>query len=194
MKLCKDFDGDALAKLVYNEANEVDRIKHEETMAKLRRDFNFNEFYALASKVLDHGDVDSMESLSKLKKKWMESLGEEHSNIVSSSRVLSPVTEHIVTPFHSLPPPPMRLPRRCIPLRLEAPLPLKNYENSAMVEQKNMASALQEEMEAPNKEMGSPIKEGDLGNQRKNPLPNLNKDGARIVEQRVVADRVCKWK
>ncbi|KAL0445488.1 UNVERIFIED_CONTAM: hypothetical protein Slati_1676700 [Sesamum latifolium] len=148
-ELCKDFDGDASAKLVYNEANEVDRIKHEETMAKLRRDFNFNEFYALASKVLDHGDVDAMESLSKLKKKWMESLGEEHSNIISSSRVLRP-------PWWS---------------------------------KKNVASALQEEMEAPNKEMGSPIKEGDLGNQRKNPLPNLNMDGARIVEQKVVADR-----
>ncbi|KAL0445481.1 UNVERIFIED_CONTAM: hypothetical protein Slati_1676000 [Sesamum latifolium] len=107
-----------------------------------------------------------MESLSKLKKKWMESLEKKHSNIVSSSRVLRPVTEHIVTPFHSLPPPPMS-------------------HGGA----KNVASALQEEMEAPNKEMGSPIKEGDLGNQRKNPLPNLNMDGARIVEQKVVADR-----
>ncbi|KAL0444829.1 UNVERIFIED_CONTAM: hypothetical protein Slati_2205600 [Sesamum latifolium] len=44
-------------------------------MAKVRTEFNFLEFLALAHKVIDEGDDDSMNALSALKEKWEAKLG-----------------------------------------------------------------------------------------------------------------------
>ncbi|KAL0420583.1 UNVERIFIED_CONTAM: hypothetical protein Slati_3081200 [Sesamum latifolium] len=43
--------------------------------AKVRTKFNFSEFLALAHKVIDEGDDDSMNALSALKEKWEAKLG-----------------------------------------------------------------------------------------------------------------------
>ncbi|KAL0318217.1 UNVERIFIED_CONTAM: hypothetical protein Scaly_2853900 [Sesamum calycinum] len=46
---------------------------------QIRKDFNFTEFFQLASRVIDDGDVDSMAALLELKRRWSEKFGEDDS-------------------------------------------------------------------------------------------------------------------
>ncbi|KAL0310435.1 UNVERIFIED_CONTAM: putative ribonuclease H protein [Sesamum calycinum] len=49
--------------------------KGNSTMEKLKAEFNINEFFELALRVIDDGDLESMEVLKKLKNKWIKKLG-----------------------------------------------------------------------------------------------------------------------
>ncbi|KAK4384432.1 Retrovirus-related Pol polyprotein from type-2 retrotransposable element R2DM [Sesamum angolense] len=46
---------------------------------KIKKDFNFTEFFNLASRVIDDGDADSMAALLNLKRRWSEKFGEDDS-------------------------------------------------------------------------------------------------------------------
>ncbi|KAL0394852.1 UNVERIFIED_CONTAM: hypothetical protein Slati_4451400 [Sesamum latifolium] len=57
--------------------------------ARIQNEFNIEEFLALASRVVDSGDVASLAALTDLKTRWVQKFGVP----------LKPVTAHELTPF-----------------------------------------------------------------------------------------------
>ncbi|KAL0455539.1 UNVERIFIED_CONTAM: hypothetical protein Slati_0893100 [Sesamum latifolium] len=71
-------------------------------------DFNLSEFLALANRVVDEGDADSLAALETLKRQWVEKFGDGGS--ATPEMGLKPVATRQPTPF----PPSLRVPRRAI--------------------------------------------------------------------------------
>ncbi|KAK4383941.1 hypothetical protein Sango_3106200 [Sesamum angolense] len=67
------------------------------TMEKLKAEFNIKEFFELASRVIEDGDLESMEALKALKRKWTEKLGGEVEPAVNGG--IRPVPLRQLTPF-----------------------------------------------------------------------------------------------
>ncbi|KAK4434900.1 hypothetical protein Salat_0652900 [Sesamum alatum] len=66
-----------------------------EALSRLLSEFNLSEFLALANRVIDEGDLSSMEIIADLKRRWIERFGDSHSHPsmdvrLSSSRTLAP--------------------------------------------------------------------------------------------------------
>ncbi|KAL0439868.1 UNVERIFIED_CONTAM: LINE-1 retrotransposable element O protein [Sesamum latifolium] len=72
------------------------------------KDFNLGEFLALANRVVDVGDAESLAALESLKRRWVEKYGDGEWSTPEMG--LKPVAARQPTPF----PPPMRAPRRAI--------------------------------------------------------------------------------
>ncbi|KAK4413133.1 hypothetical protein Salat_2725800 [Sesamum alatum] len=67
----------------------------EEALNRLLSEFNLSEFLALANRVIDDGDLSSMEVIMDLKRRWHAKFGDSHSRSsmdvhLSSSRTLAP--------------------------------------------------------------------------------------------------------
>ncbi|KAK4384139.1 hypothetical protein Sango_3088100, partial [Sesamum angolense] len=82
----------------------------ESTLEKIKTKFNINEFFELASRVIDNGDTESMKMLETLKIKWLEKLGGEFSS--AGHGVLRPVRSRPATPY---PAPKVLRPALCVP-------------------------------------------------------------------------------
>ncbi|KAK4383847.1 hypothetical protein Sango_3113300 [Sesamum angolense] len=67
------------------------------TMERLKTEFNIKEFFELASRVIEDGDLESMEVLNKLKNKWINKLGGEVS--LAGNGGFRPVRTRQPTPF-----------------------------------------------------------------------------------------------
>ncbi|KAL0405880.1 UNVERIFIED_CONTAM: hypothetical protein Slati_3901900 [Sesamum latifolium] len=101
----------------------ADRGLDEELRARIASEFNFLEFFMLATRVIDEGDRTSMAALEELKEKWIQKVGTLKTQLIPMNRVgLRPVLARRPTPFHSVPPlrPPWRALRIPMGDQLEA--------------------------------------------------------------------------
>ncbi|KAK4413136.1 hypothetical protein Salat_2726100 [Sesamum alatum] len=69
-----------------------------ETLSQLLSEFNLSEFLALANRVIDEGDLSSMEIIA-LKRRWIERFGDSHSR---PSMDVRPSSSHTLAPFWSI--------------------------------------------------------------------------------------------
>ncbi|KAK4413126.1 hypothetical protein Salat_2725100 [Sesamum alatum] len=89
-------DEPPLAELAGGEGSAaVGSSSSSEVLSRLLSEFNLSEFLALANRVIDEGDLSSMEIIADLKRRWIERFGDSHSRpsmdvLPSSSRTLAP--------------------------------------------------------------------------------------------------------
>ncbi|KAK4413130.1 hypothetical protein Salat_2725500 [Sesamum alatum] len=83
-------------------------------MVGFKQEFNISEFFTLASRVFDKGDVQAMAAMKNLQDAWRLQFGEEVSPPLQTSMAdpsravaLKPTSAHVLTPFH-LPQPEIR--------------------------------------------------------------------------------------
>ncbi|KAK4441865.1 hypothetical protein Salat_0521500 [Sesamum alatum] len=112
-------DEPPLAELASGEGSAaVESSPSSEALSRFFFEFNLSEFLALANRVIDEGDLSSMEIIADLKRRWIERFGDSHSRPSmdvrpSSSRTLAPfrylepppAVSHFPVPLLALPPP-----------------------------------------------------------------------------------------
>ncbi|KAK4412353.1 hypothetical protein Salat_2960200 [Sesamum alatum] len=89
-------------------------------MVGFKQEFNISEFFTLASRVFDKGDVQAMAAMKNLQDAWRLQFGEEVSPPPQTSMAdpswavaLKPTSAHVLTPFR-LPKPEIRRARRVL--------------------------------------------------------------------------------
>ncbi|KAK4412355.1 hypothetical protein Salat_2882300 [Sesamum alatum] len=73
--------------------------EEENALNRLFSEFNLSEFLALASRVIDAGDIASLEAISDLKRRWNEKFGEFQPR---PSMVARPSSSRTLTPFRPI--------------------------------------------------------------------------------------------
>ncbi|KAK4438701.1 hypothetical protein Salat_0204600 [Sesamum alatum] len=71
----------------------------EEVLNRLLSEFNLSEFLALANRVIDDGDLSSMEVITDLKRRWHAKFGDSHSHPFMD---VHPSSSHTLAPFQSI--------------------------------------------------------------------------------------------
>ncbi|KAK4412357.1 hypothetical protein Salat_2882500 [Sesamum alatum] len=75
-------DEPPLAELASGEGSAtVGSSPSSEALSRLLSEFNLSEFLALANRVIDEGDLSSMEIIADLKHRWIERFGDSHSRL-----------------------------------------------------------------------------------------------------------------
>ncbi|KAK4414941.1 hypothetical protein Salat_2601100 [Sesamum alatum] len=73
--------------------------EEENALNRLLSEFNLSEFLALANRVIDEGDIASMEAISDLKRRWNEKFGDFQPR---PSMVARPSSSRTLTPFRPI--------------------------------------------------------------------------------------------
>ncbi|KAK4413139.1 hypothetical protein Salat_2726400 [Sesamum alatum] len=73
--------------------------EEENALNRLLPEFNLSEFLALANRVIDAGDIASLEAISDLKRRWNEKFGEFQPR---PSMVAHPSSSRTLTPFRPI--------------------------------------------------------------------------------------------
>ncbi|KAL0453593.1 UNVERIFIED_CONTAM: hypothetical protein Slati_1337400 [Sesamum latifolium] len=97
----------------------------EELRAQVASEFNFSEFFMLATKVIDEGDRTSMAALEELKEKWIRKVGTLETQLIPTNGVgLRPVWARRPISFRAVLPlrPPWRALKIPVGDQLEDPL------------------------------------------------------------------------
>ncbi|KAK4426872.1 hypothetical protein Salat_1456000 [Sesamum alatum] len=77
----------------------VPSLEEVHALNRLLSEFNLSEFLALANRVIDEGDLASMEAISDLKRRWTEKFGAFQSR---PSMVARPSSSRTLAPFRSI--------------------------------------------------------------------------------------------
>ncbi|KAK4417502.1 hypothetical protein Salat_2575900 [Sesamum alatum] len=74
--------------------------EEENALNRLLSEFNLSEFLALANRVIDEGDIASLEAISDLKRRWNEKFGEFQAP--ASKWLHARSSSHTLTPFRPI--------------------------------------------------------------------------------------------
>ncbi|KAK4433573.1 hypothetical protein Salat_1119700 [Sesamum alatum] len=93
-------DEPPLAELASGEGSAaVGSSPSSEALSRLLFEFNLSEFLALANRVIDEGDLSSMEIIADLNRRWTERFGDSHSR---PSMDVRPSSSRTLAPFQSI--------------------------------------------------------------------------------------------